>query len=187
MNTALNHQEHTKQKSLTTCSIEVTLPGQHPINPTLNHSFTNSLSQYIAQDYANYNHTYSIVSSIIYELIENALNFNALKKAPISIAIKKKETTLTIQTSNISTKTNLKNLKKTIQDIKSSKNLTQLFLKNIINHVKTPSKQAQIGLIGLVKNYNITIDALITKINQTNYYKIELSAQFCDTIFECNN
>jgi hypothetical protein len=119
------------------------------------------------------------LSTIINELIENAIKFSANEDETIEVKIHHIDNTIEIQTTNICQEKAALNLQKQIKKITSSSNPESLLTSQLLKSASQSSSQSGIGLLSLVCHYGAKLTSEITPCAKAyaKAYKVSLSAQ----------
>tara|TARA_Y100001970_G_C14219215_1_gene851600 strand:- start:1149 stop:1718 length:570 start_codon:yes stop_codon:yes gene_type:complete len=115
----------------------------------------------------------SILSTIINELIENAIKHSYKDYNEINIFLINLDNEIIFITENIAPQDNTNNLIHTMNQLKHS-NIESLILNRIKNNFMYNQENSEIGLLNIANNYRTTIGARITPIEKTKLNKIEL-------------
>ena len=130
---------------------------------------------YIAESYTGTKEKISsIISTIANELIENATKFNINDNNNIHVSIKKEKENIIINTKNNTTKENIMKLKNTLEQIDSN-DIHTLQLLRISQHAKNQNNESEIGIINLVKDYDVSINTSILPLNDERFYEVSIT------------
>jgi hypothetical protein len=108
----------------------------------------------------------NIISTIINELIENAVKFAYDKTEPIYLTICKFDSAMTIEVTNIANKQSANKLNKLADKIQN-KNIEELFFERI-KEAYNLENASGLGLITLIKNLNTKLGFKIQQIDKDN-------------------
>jgi len=140
----------------------------------------NSLAQHQSEQFQNQELTQSILSTILNELIENAVKFSSDKKKLVTLSLRHFNTGLSIETHNTSCKKNIDYLKQYIQKLKTD-TIESLYYDQIEYSAKYNPALSGLGLLSLVKNYQGELGIKIIPKTDPNEFevlvKIQVSSQ----------
>ena len=143
----------------------------------------NFFGNYQAESYKeNKTQIISAISTISNELLENAIKFSEKDYSDISISIKKHDSSILIQVTNISNKSHITRLQHTLTRI-NNKNIAAFQIEKINKNAIENSSFSEIGLINIAKDFSNKIGAKITPIESTNLYIVDLYVIFDDSNF----
>ena len=143
----------------------------------------NFFGNYQAESYKNHKkQIVSIISTISNELLENAIKFSEKNYSDISISIKKHQSSILIQVSNITNYSNMERLKEILTKIKNN-NISAFQIEKILKNASYNSLNSEIGLINIAKDFSNKIGAKITPIKSTKLYLIDTYVIFDDSTF----
>ena len=118
----------------------------------------------------------NIVSTVFNELIENASKYSTKRDSEIHIEVKRYNKILKMQVTNTSNKSYFESLINRLGLIINSKNLDELFFKEM-QKKSNGNKQSEIGLLIIFKDYEIKLGAkLVEKGN--NLFEITIQAYY---------
>jgi len=112
------------------------------------------------------------LSTIINELIENAVKHSTKEHNEISIHLKKFDKEVLIIIENIATKEKVNNLIHTLNLI-NSKDTELLMLNRIKNNLLYHQENSEIGLLNIINYYTTNIGAKVIPLKNTKLSKIE--------------
>lgn len=113
----------------------------------------------------------NLISTIFNELIENASKYSTKRDSEIYIDIKLYNTILKLQVKNTCNKTNYLSLKKRLEQLLSTNDLDDLYLKEMTAKSRGDIESG-IGLLLILKDYNIKIGAKFEENPQEGLYDI---------------
>lgn len=133
----------------------------------------NFLAQYFAYGYEN-DTSKSIISTVVNELVENAVKYSRNKSSPIDIEIRKRREDLLLRVTNAIPRNRKDHFLKVCQDL-FERDLEELYLEKL-TVAREDRAYSGIGLILLKKDYEalIGVDFLQT---QENTLKVEISLE----------
>ena len=119
----------------------------------------------------------NIISTIFNELIENASKYSVKRNAEVGIHMKLYNTVLKIQTENYTPESHFQKLRKHLSELTEAKDLDELYIKTLAAKSDTTSDSG-IGLLLLVKDYNLKIGAQFRHIEETGQYKVTIQSYY---------
>lgn len=161
-------------------NIEFSVPMSYLKNWDKCSLVANFFGTYQALTYKKNKHqVISVLSTVINELLENAVKFSSDSQFEVRIKSQKINNITSIETCNIGNKKNIENLIRFTEKLET-KNPELIFLKNIENNIKKNSK-SELGLISIFKDYSQKIGFKIKKIpNEDDAYEIFTNIQIED-------
>lgn len=93
-----------------------------------------------------------VLSTIINELIENAIKFNADHNKLVSISIQQSKTAITVETINSAELKNVQKIKRFVEKL-NAHTYEELFIQALEKSVISKTEQSGLGLIGILKDY----------------------------------
>jgi hypothetical protein len=121
----------------------------------------------------------SVLSTIINELLENAVKFTCDPNKLVSISLRRYQNEISIETVNITNKENAKKLASFIEKVEDA-DLEELFFEQIEEAAMSEHDASGVGLISIVKDYNAKLGLKIQeKPNESLFdvhVKVSLSA-----------
>ncbi len=165
-----------------------TLPAEGELNLTLNPI---DMATYwrrcgaVADFVANFYHNTSaladegnqnLVSTVFNELIENATKYSTKRDSEIKVNIKLYNTILKMHVENECNQTNFNALTQGVEKLLSEGDLDGLYINKMIAKSEN-SKDSGIGLLMIIKDYEIKIGLRITSIGN-ELYKVEVQAYY---------
>lgn len=165
-----------------------TLPAEGELNISLNPI---DMATYwrrcgaVADFVANFYHNTStvvdegnknLVSTVFNELIENATKYSTKRDSEIKVNIKLYNTILKMHIVNECNKTNYEALKNGVDKLLSEGDLDGLYINKMIAKSEN-SKESGIGLLMIIKDYDIKIGLRISDLGN-DLYKVEVQAYY---------
>jgi len=164
-------------------SLTFKIPVEHLTSWKKCSLIANFFGNYQAESYKdNKKQIISTISTISNELIENAIKFSEKDYSEISISIKKHESSILIQVSNIANDTNTERLKNTLSKI-YNKNISAFQIEKINRNAIDNTSFSEIGLINIAKDFSDKVGAKITPIENTKLHFVELYVIFDDSYY----
>lgn len=108
------------------------------------------------------------ISTIFNELIENAAKYSTKKDSEIIIDISQFNTVIAMQVKNTCSKTHYLALKNRLEKLLNCKDLEQLYIDEMTKEIEN-RKGSGIGLLLILKDYNIKIGAKLEEKNDEGY------------------
>ena len=143
----------------------------------------NFFAEYQAESYPDKKaEVISILSTIINELLENAIKFSHNTAHLLKITLKKSSNSIIIETENITDNKHKNKLQKTLQDIKST-DPEKILLEKITQNHKKSQNSSEIGLLNIMTHFNGKLSMTTKQISNSNYSAIVISVQINDSIF----
>ena len=141
-------------------------------------------SDYQSYYFNNSKKIMSILSTVINELLENAVKYTSDPNKLVTTSLKQYNKNISIETINITDKKNAEKLSKSLKKIKT-KNLERLFFEQIEFAAKNDKNASGLGLISLAKDYNATLSVSVNK-KDDNHFEVHMKAtlptELLDTI-----
>ncbi|MDA1353782.1 MAG: hypothetical protein O3A01_04835 [bacterium] len=129
------------------------------------------LAEYQAFNFEKRDRVKNILSTIINELLENAVKFSADAYKEISISIYNYADTISIQTINSTYRRQAEHFDGYVQKL-LDEDPEELFIENIMKNAENEKSASQLGLITLVKDFNAKIGAKIIPDLERRLYDI---------------
>jgi hypothetical protein len=129
------------------------------------------VARFFAHDYPDRDIAGNVMSTIVNELVENAVKFSSDKAAPARLVVREYEASLTITTENVLTAAQADAFGTTLTRLAGA-DPELLFVEQIAHPPATGS--AGIGLIMLRKDYDATIGARMVGLDSSNTMRVEV-------------
>ena len=129
------------------------------------------VARFFARDYSDREVAGSVLSTVVNELVENAVKFASDKSAPARLVVREFDGSLTITTENVATAAQAGSFGATLTRLADG-DPEFLFAEQIANPPETGS--AGIGLIMLRKDYDATIGARMSPLSGGEPTRIEV-------------
>ena len=112
-----------------------------------------------------------VLSTIINELIENAVKYNADQNKLVSVSLQKKTTEITIETMNSTTKESTEKLKKFIETL-HTKSFEDLFMEAFEKITLSDANESGLGLLTILKDYHGKLGIKVEPSTRKGLYSI---------------
>lgn len=120
------------------------------------------LAHFLAYNFEETSEATNIVSTVLNEVLENAVKFSCDKHTKISLTLRHTGDFLEIETTNVSTMNDAQSLVQKLTRI-NNEDIEDLFVQQLEYTAATDSSASGLGLISLKKDYNASLGAkLIT-------------------------
>ena len=119
----------------------------------------------------------NIISTIFNELIENATKYSVKRHGEIKVHMKLYDTVLKIQTENFTPKLHFQKLRSHIKKLTESNDLDELYINTLAGKPADPSESG-IGLLLMIKDYNIKLGAQFHHNVETDQYKVIIQTYY---------
>lgn len=119
----------------------------------------------------------NIISTIVNELIENATKYSVKRDGEVKIHMKLYDTVLKIETENYTPKLHFQKLWNHLTKLTQTKDLEELYIKTLAD--KPPgATDSGIGLLLLLKDYQIKIGAQFQQMEDSGQYKVIIQTYY---------
>ena len=112
-----------------------------------------------------------ILSTVINELLENAIKFTSDKNKLVSISLKHFNSKVSIETINLSNEENVSRLKRIIHSL-NNKNPENLILEQIENASKTDLNESGLGILTILRDFQANLGIKIIEKQEPNIYEV---------------
>lgn len=119
----------------------------------------------------------NIISTIFNELIENATKYSVKKNAEVTIHMKMYDTVLKIEVVNNTPESHFKKLQKHLTELTESTDLDELYIRTLAEKSEATSDSG-IGLLLLVKDYNLKVGAQFHNNEETGECKVIIQTYY---------
>ena len=126
---------------------------------------SNFLASYYSASFSHNSKLISCLSTLFNELIENAVKFRLEHDSSVLVKLFEESCQLHISVQNLSSKVNAEKLSTLLSLIKDT-DLDTLYQKQVLHNMQHATKSSEIGLISLVKDYEVKLGAKFS--NQLN-------------------
>lgn len=137
-------------------------------------------ANYQSYNFENQQKAMSVLSTIINELLENAIKFTADQNKLVSISLRRYDDNISIETVNLATKANATTLQKFIQTLETN-NIEDLFFQQLEKAALSDEDSSGVGLISIIKDYGADVGIKIEPKTDENlfdvYVKVSISAK----------
>jgi len=116
-----------------------------------------------------------VLSTVINELIENAIKFNADQNKLVSISLQRNPDVITIETMNTSDQKNVTKVKKFVSTLNSG-NYEKLFMDTLEKVALSNSNSSGLGLLTILKDYNAKLGIKIEPSTRKGLYSVLVKA-----------
>lgn len=117
------------------------------------------------------------ISTIFNELIENATKYSVKRNGEVDIHMKLYNTVLKIQVENYTSESQFNGFQKELTKLIESEDLDELYFDTLAKKTEGDSGSG-IGLILLVKDYNLKIGAQFHHLEEKGLYKVIIQAYY---------
>src|SRR5690606_17406233 len=114
---------------------------------------------------------------VVNELIENATKYSVKRNAEVKVHMKLYDTVLKIQTENYTPKLHYEKLRNHLRKLTEVKDLDELYIDTLAGKPKDPSESG-IGLLLMLKDYNIKLGAQFHHDEETDQYKVIIQTYY---------
>jgi hypothetical protein len=129
------------------------------------------LAQFQASNFEKKDRVKNTFSTIFNELLENAVKFSADAYKEISVSVYNYADTISIQTINSTYKRQAEQFDSYVRRLLEEEP-EELFLENIMKNAENEKSSSQLGLITLIKDFNVEIGAKIVPDLERRLYDI---------------
>jgi len=172
--TFLGNLDESKLKKLKEkVSLSFKMPIDHSKDWEKCSLISNFFADYCVSSFHKKKEIKSILSTIINELIENAMKHSYQDQNEINIFLKNCEKEIVVITENIATSDTANNLIHTLNQLQT-KDIESLIINRMKNNLMYNQEQSEIGLLNIIHNFKTSISAKITPIDRTNLNIIEI-------------
>lgn len=119
----------------------------------------------------------NIISTIVNELIENATKYSVKRDRDVRIHMKLYDTVLKIQTENYAPKLHFQKLKQHLKSLTEAEDLDEFYFETLTSK-PAESSDSGIGLLLLLKDYDIKIGAQFQYIEDIGQYKVTIQTYY---------
>ncbi|RAP32674.1 hypothetical protein DID80_08570 [Candidatus Marinamargulisbacteria bacterium SCGC AAA071-K20] len=140
---------------------------------------SNFFANYQSFNFMDQERVVLILSTVINELLENAVKFTSDKNKLVSIALKHFDSTVSVETVNLSNTENVTKLKDMIHKLRTT-DPESLILEQIVKAANTNLNESGLGILSLLRDFKANLGIKIIEKPDPDLYEVFTKVVFTD-------
>lgn len=133
----------------------------------------NFLAEFQSYDYENRTRLINIISTVMNELVENAIKFSAKGREEVRVCVSNFSSDIEIEISNVSEGKHAQHLSKMVSQIQET-DPEELFLNQIVASAESHADESGLGLITICKDFGARVEFNCEALDNGNLHIVTL-------------